>query len=149
MAIKTDRWIREQTVEYGIVESLSKALVAAGVIFDGPSPQGFELRVCDEIKKITNVNSAITDPMAFVDRSFVSVQADFAAVPPDSFASTRSVEYVGTPRESQTICVGKSTYARCGTIVRVTPFEPERHGFLTLENSDTPPTVQDLRRRWT
>ena len=100
---------------------------------------GYDLRVSDEFKIFTNVNSAIIDPKAFDERSFVSVQAESVIVPPNSFALARSIEYFRIPRDVLTICVGKSTYARCGIIVNVTPFEPEWEGFVTLEISNTTP----------
>jgi dCTP deaminase len=117
----------------------AKKQVAAGVISYGLSSYGYDLRVSDEFKIFTNVNSTIIDPKAFDERSFVSVQGDFVIVPPNSFALARSVEYFRIPRDVLTICVGKSTYARCGIIVNVTPFEPEWEGFVTLEISNTTP----------
>jgi dCTP deaminase len=110
-----------------------------GVISYGLSSYGYDLRVADEFKIFTNVNSAVVDPKSFDERSFVSVRADSVMVPPNSFALARSVEYFKIPRDVLTICVGKSTYARCGIIVNVTPFEPEWEGFVTLEISNTTP----------
>jgi len=110
-----------------------------GVISYGLSSYGYDLRVADEFKIFTNVNSAVVDPKKFDERSFVSVRADSIMVPPNSFALARSVEYFKIPRDVLTICVGKSTYARCGIIVNVTPFEPEWEGFVTLEISNTTP----------
>jgi dCTP deaminase len=110
-----------------------------GVISFGLSSYGYDLRVADEFKIFTNVNSAVVDPKKFDERSFVSVRADSIMVPPNSFALARSVEYFKIPRDVLTICVGKSTYARCGIIVNVTPFEPEWEGFVTLEISNTTP----------
>jgi dCTP deaminase len=139
MSIQSDRWIREQATEHRMIEPFSERQVSDGVISYGLSSYGYDLRVSDEFKIFTNVNSAIIDPKAFDERSFVSVQADSVIVPPNSFALARSVEYFRIPRDVLTICVGKSTYARCGIIVNVTPFEPEWEGFATLEISNTTP----------
>ena len=116
-----------------MIEPFSETQVRDGVISWGLSSFGYDLRVSSEFNIFTNVNSAIIDPKAFDERSFVSVQAASVIVPPNSFALARSVEYFRIPREVLTICVGKSTYARCGIIVNVTPFEPEWEGFVTLE----------------
>ena len=139
MSIQSDRWIREQAINHRMIEPFSEKQVAGGVISYGLSSYGYDLRVSDEFKIFTNVNSAIIDPKAFDERSFVSVQAESVIVPPNSFALARSVEYFRIPRDVLTICVGKSTYARCGIIVNVTPFEPEWEGFVTLEISNTTP----------
>ena len=105
----------------------------------GLSSYGYDLRVADEYKIFTNVRATIVDPKNFDEKSFVTVQSDHCIVPPNSFALARSVEYFKIPRDVLTICVGKSTYARCGIIVNVTPFEPEWEGFVTLEISNTTP----------
>jgi len=139
MAIKSDKWIRRQATENKMIEPFSEKQVREGVISYGLSSYGYDLRVSDEFKIFTNVNSAIIDPKNFDERSFVSVQAPSIIVPPNSFALARSVEYFRIPRDVLTICVGKSTYARCGIIVNVTPFEPEWEGFVTLEISNTTP----------
>jgi dCTP deaminase len=139
MSIKSDRWIREQATEHGMISPFSEKQVKDGCISYGLSSYGYDLRVSDEFKIFTNVNSAIIDPKAFDERSFVSVQADTIIVPPNSFALARSIEYFKIPRDVLTICVGKSTYARCGIIVNVTPFEPEWEGYVTLEISNTTP----------
>ena len=139
MAIQSDRWIREQAITHRMIEPFSEKQVREGVISYGLSSYGYDLRVSDEFKIFTNVNSAIIDPKAFDERSFVSVQAESVIVPPNSFALARSIEYFRIPRDVLTICVGKSTYARCGIIVNVTPFEPEWEGFVTLEISNTTP----------
>ena len=139
MAIKSDRWIRQQALQHKMIEPFSEKQVSAGVISYGLSSYGYDLRVSDEFKIFTNVNSAIIDPKAFDERSFVSVQAASVIIPPNSFALARSIEYFRIPRDVLTICVGKSTYARCGIIVNVTPFEPEWEGFVTLEISNTTP----------
>jgi dCTP deaminase len=139
MPIQSDRWIRDQALQYRMIEPFVEQQVTAGVISYGLSSYGYDLRVSDEFKIFTNVNSAIIDPKAFDERSFVSVRAESVIVPPNSFALARSVEYFRVPRNVLTICVGKSTYARCGIIVNVTPFEPEWEGFATLEISNSTP----------
>src|ERR1700748_3017759 len=139
MAIKSDMWIREQALQHRMIAPFSEKQVREGVISYGLSSYGYDLRVSDEFKIFTNVNSTIVDPKKFDERSFVSLEADVCIVPPNSFALARSVEYFKIPRDVLTICVGKSTYARCGIIVNVTPFEPEWEGFVTLEISNTTP----------
>jgi len=139
MAIKSDRWIRKMALEHDMINPFSEKQVREGVISYGVSSYGYDLRVGDEFKIFTNVNSAMIDPKKFDERSFVSVSAECCIIPPNSFALARSVEYFKIPRDVLTICVGKSTYARCGIIVNVTPFEPEWEGFVTLEISNTTP----------
>jgi dCTP deaminase len=139
MAIKSDRWIRRMALENDMISPFNEKQVREGVISYGLSSYGYDLRVADEFKIFTNVNSSIVDPKRFDNKSFVDVQTDCCIVPPNSFALARSVEYFKIPRDVLTICVGKSTYARCGVIVNVTPFEPEWEGFVTLEISNTTP----------
>ena len=139
MSIKSDRWIRQMALQHDMINPFSEKQMSKGVISYGVSSYGYDLRVADEFKIFTNVNSTIVDPKKFDERSFVSVQTDVAIIPPNSFALARSVEYFRIPRDVLTICVGKSTYARCGIIVNVTPFEPEWEGFVTLEISNTTP----------
>ena len=139
MAIKSDRWIRKMALEHDMINPFSEKQVRQHVVSYGLSSYGYDLRVADEFKIFTNVNSTIVDPKKFDERSFVTVTADCAIVPPNSFALARSVEYFKIPRNVLTLCVGKSTYARCGIIVNVTPFEPEWEGFVTLEISNTTP----------
>jgi dCTP deaminase len=139
MTIQSDRWIREQALKARMIEPFVDTQVSDGVISYGLSSYGYDLRVSNEFKIFTNVNSAVIDPKAFDERSFVSVRAESVIVPPNSFALARSVEYFRIPADVLTICVGKSTYARCGIIVNVTPFEPEWEGFATLEISNTTP----------
>ncbi|MGI4852724.1 MAG: dCTP deaminase [Janthinobacterium lividum] len=139
MSIKSDKWIRQQANERGMIEPFCEKQVASGCISYGLSSYGYDLRVSTEFKIFTNVNSAIIDPKAFDEKSFVSVEAESVIVPPNSFALARSIEYFRIPRDVLTICVGKSTYARCGIIVNVTPFEPEWEGYVTLEISNTTP----------
>ncbi len=139
MSIKSDRWIRKMATEHEMINPFSEKQIRTGVISYGLSSYGYDLRVADEFKIFTNVNSTIVDPKHFDERSFVGIQTDVAIIPPNSFALARSVEYFKIPRDVLTVCVGKSTYARCGIIVNVTPFEPEWEGFVTLEISNTTP----------
>ena len=139
MAIKSDRWIRKMALEHDMINPFHEKQVREHVISYGLSSYGYDLRVADEFKIFTNVNSAIIDPKRFDERSFVSINSDCVLIPPNSFALARSVEYFKIPRDVLTICVGKSTYARCGIIVNVTPFEPQWEGFVTLEISNTTP----------
>jgi dCTP deaminase len=139
MAIKSDRWIRTMALEHGMIRPFSEKQVREGVISYGVSSFGYDLRVADEFKIFTNVNSTVVDPKDFDERAFVSVHTDVAIIPPNSFALARSVEYFKIPRDVLTVCVGKSTYARCGIIVNVTPFEPEWEGYVTLEISNSTP----------
>jgi dCTP deaminase len=137
--IKSDKWIRRTAMEHGMINPFSEKQVREGVISYGLSSYGYDLRVADEFKIFTNVNCTVVDPKHFDERSFVNMTSDVCIVPPNSFALARSVEYFKIPRSILTICVGKSTYARCGIIVNVTPFEPEWEGFVTLEISNTTP----------
>jgi dCTP deaminase len=139
MSIKSDRWIREMALKHQMISPFYEKQVRQGVISYGLSSYGYDLRVADEFKIFTNVNSTIVDPKNFDERSFVTVQSDCCIVPPNSFALARSIEYFKIPRDVLTICLGKSTYARCGIIVNVTPFEPEWEGYVTLEISNTTP----------
>jgi len=137
--LKSDRWIRKMALEHDMINPFSEKQMSQGVISFGVSSYGYDLRVADEFKIFTNVNCTVVDPKNFDERSFVTVRADVAIIPPNSFALARSVEYFKIPRDVLTVCVGKSTYARCGIIVNVTPFEPEWEGFVTLEISNTTP----------
>ena len=139
MALKSDRWIRKMALEHDMINPFNERQVRQGVISYGLSSYGYDLRVADEFKIFTNVQSAIVDPKKFDERSFVTVQSDTVLIPPNSFALARSVEYFKVPRNILCVCLGKSTYARCGIIVNVTPFEPEWEGFVTLEISNTTP----------
>ena len=138
-SIKADRWIRQMALEHGMIEPFEAGQVRAGVISYGLSSYGYDIRVADEFKVFTNINSTVVDPKQFDARSFVDVQADVCIIPPNSFVLAKTLEYFRIPRDVLTICVGKSTYARCGLIVNVTPFEPEWEGFVTLEISNTTP----------
>src|SRR5438552_18766954 len=139
MPILSDRWIRKMAQEHDMISPFNEKQVREGVISYGLSSYGYDLRVADEFKIFTNVNAATVDPKHFDERSFVTIQSDCCIVPPNSFALARSVEYFKIPRDVLAICLGKSTYARCGIIVNVTPFEPEWEGFVTLEISNTTP----------
>ena len=137
--LKSDRWIRRMALDHDMINPFSEKQVREGVVSYGLSSYGYDLRVADEFKIFTNVNCTMVDPKQFDERSFVTVRSECAIIPPNSFALARSVEYFKIPRDVLTICVGKSTYARCGIIVNVTPFEPEWEGFVTLEISNTTP----------
>jgi dCTP deaminase len=126
-------------LEHGMIEPFEDRQVRAGVISYGLSSYGYDIRVADEFKVFTNINSTVVDPKNFDSRSFVDVKADVCIIPPNSFALAKTVEYFRIPRDVLTVCVGKSTYARCGLIVNVTPFEPEWEGYVTLEISNTTP----------
>jgi dCTP deaminase len=139
MPVKNDRWIRKMATEHDMIRPFEEKQVREGVISYGLSSYGYDLRVADEFKIFTNVNSTIVDPKQFDARSFVEFRGPTCIVPPNSFALARSVEYFKIPRTVLTICLGKSTYARCGIIVNVTPLEPEWEGFVTLEISNTTP----------
>ena len=135
MSVKSDRWIRQMALERGLIEPFEPSQIrhrdAARVISYGTSSYGYDIRCADEFKIFTNINSAVVDPKAFDDSSFVDLVADVCIIPPNSFALARTVEYLRIPRNILTICLGKSTYARCGIIVNVTPLEPEWEGHVT------------------
>jgi len=145
MSIKSDRWIRRMVKEHAMIEPFTDGQVrdmdgqGRKVISYGVSSYGYDMRVAPEFKIFTNVLSAMVDPKAFDPKSFVEWEGEVCIVPPNSFALARSVEYFRIPRNVLTICVGKSTYARCGIITNVTPFEPEWEGHVTLEISNTTP----------
>jgi dCTP deaminase len=139
MGLKPDHWIRKMALEYGMIEPYVDRQERAGVISYGVSSYGYDLRVADEFKIFTNVFSAIVDPKEFDPKSMVDFRGDVCIIPPNSFALARSIEYFSIPRGVLTVCLGKSTYARCGIIVNVTPFEPEWEGYVTLEISNTTP----------
>ncbi len=139
MGVKPDKWIRKMAREQGMIEPFVDSQVREGAISYGVSAYGYDIRVSDEFKVFTNVFNSVVDPKNFDDKSFVEIKADHCMIPPNSFALARTVEYFRIPRSTITLCVGKSTYARCGIIVNVTPFEPEWEGFVTLEISNTTP----------
>ncbi|MFN3880688.1 MAG: dCTP deaminase [Nitrincola lacisaponensis] len=143
MGIKSDRWIRKMALEQQMIEPFEPNQVRRSnnqpIVSYGTSSYGYDVRCADEFKIFTNINSSIVDPKQFDERSFVDVQSDVCIIPPNSFALARTVEYFRIPRDVLTICLGKSTYARCGIIVNVTPLEPEWEGHVTLEFSNTTP----------
>nr|WP_305121390.1 dCTP deaminase [Microbulbifer elongatus] len=142
VSIKSDKWIRRMAENEGMIEPFEPGQVRHGASGDrlisyGTSSYGYDVRCANEFKIFTNVHSATVDPKAFDEDSFVDVQGDYCVIPPNSFALARTVEYFRIPRSVLTICLGKSTYARCGIIVNVTPLEPEWEGHVTLEFSNT------------
>ena len=139
MSILSDRWIREQALNHAMIEPFVEAQRADGFISYGLSSYGYDARVSDDFKIFTNVDSAVVDPKNFDSNSFVDRKTDVCIIPPNSFALARTVEYFRVPRDILVICLGKSTYARCGIIVNVTPLEPEWEGHVTLEFSNTTP----------
>jgi len=143
MTIKCDKWIRRMADAHGMIEPFESGQVREAdgrrVISYGTSSYGYDVRCSDEFKLFTNLNSTIVDPKNFDPSSFVEVKGDHCIIPPNSFALARTVERFRIPRNVLTVCLGKSTYARCGIIVNVTPFEPEWEGYVTLEFSNTTP----------
>jgi dCTP deaminase len=139
MPIMPDTWIRDLATTTAMIEPFVEAQRREGVISYGLSSYGYDARVADEFKIFTNVDNAIVDPKHFVETSFVERRSDVAIIPPNSFMLARTVEYFRIPRDVLVICLGKSTYARCGIIVNVTPLEPEWEGHVTLEFSNTTP----------
>jgi dCTP deaminase len=143
MTIKSDRWIREMVEAHGMIDPFEPGQVRENdgerIISYGTSSYGYDIRCASEFKIFTNINSAVVDPKYFDDDSFVDLHSDVCIIPPNSFALARTVEYFRIPRDVLTICLGKSTYARCGIIVNVTPLEPEWEGHVTLEFSNTTP----------
>ncbi|HEX9617647.1 MAG TPA: dCTP deaminase [Anaerolineales bacterium] len=139
MGLQPDRWIRKMALEKGMIEPFADSQVRNGVISYGVSSYGYDIRVAEEFKIFTNVFSAVVDPKNFDPKSMVDFQGEVCVIPPNSFALARTVEYFRIPRNVLTVCLGKSTYARCGIIVNVTPFEPEWEGYVTLEISNTTP----------
>ena len=139
MSIRPDTWIRRMARDHKMIEPFVDTQVRGSAISYGVSSYGYDIRVADEFKIFTNINNTVIDPKNFDPRSFVDVKTDVCIVPPISFALARTIEYFRIPRDVLTICLGKSTYARCGIIVNVTPFEPEWEGTVTLEISNTTP----------
>ncbi|MGQ0604381.1 MAG: dCTP deaminase [Anaerolineales bacterium] len=139
MGLKSDNWIKRMALEQHMIEPFVDGQVRNGVISYGVSSYGYDIRVADEFKIFTNVFSAIVDPKHFDPRSMVDFQGEVCIIPPNSFVLAKTVEYFRIPRNVLTVCLGKSTYARCGLIVNVTPFEPEWEGYVTLEISNTTP----------
>ncbi len=143
MSIKSDRWIRQMAQEQGLIEPFEPGQVrevnGERIVSYGTSSYGYDVRCADEFKIFTNIESTFVDPKSFDESSFVDKQSDVCVIPPNSFALARTIEYFRIPRNVLTICLGKSTYARCGIIVNVTPLEPEWEGHVTLEFSNTTP----------
>jgi len=143
MSIKSDKWIRRMSLEHGMITPFEDGQVTSDQsnkrISYGTSSYGYDVRCADEFKIFTNINSSIVDPKNFDPNSFVDIKSDVCIIPPNSFCLARTVEYIKIPRNVLTICLGKSTYARCGIIVNVTPLEPEWEGHVTLEFSNTTP----------
>lgn len=143
MSIKSDRWIRTMAAQHDMIQPFEPGQVrhADGqrIVSYGTSSYGYDVRCANEFKIFTNINSTIVDPKAFDERNFVDFGGDVCIIPPNSFALARTVEYFRIPRDTLVVCLGKSTYARCGIIVNVTPLEPEWEGHVTLEFSNTTP----------
>ena len=139
MGLKSDTWIKQMARERRMIEPFVERQVRQDVISYGVSSYGYDVRVADEYKIFTNVHSAIVDPKHFDPKSMVDFVGEVCVIPPNSFVLAKTVEYFRIPRQVLTICLGKSTYARCGLIVNVTPFEPEWEGYVTLEISNTTP----------
>jgi dCTP deaminase len=136
--VKNDRWIREMA-QKGMVEPFNKKQVRKGVISYGVSSYGYDMRIGDEFKIFTNINNTVVDPKNFDPKGFVDYKGDVCIIPPNSFVLASSLEYFRIPRDVLVICLGKSTYARCGIVVNVTPLEPEWEGHVTIEISNTTP----------
>ncbi|NUM76812.1 dCTP deaminase [candidate division KSB1 bacterium] len=139
MSIKSDRWIRKMALEQNMIEPFEDRQVRKNVISYGLSSYGYDVRIADEFKIFTNVFGAMVDPKSFDPKSFVDYRGEVCIIAPNSFALGRTIEYFRIPRNTMTICVGKSTYARCGIITNVTPLEPGWEGYVTLEISNTTP----------
>ena len=139
MGLKPDNWIRKMAHEQKMIEPFVDSQVRSGVISYGVSSYGYDIRVADEFKIFTNVFSAVVDPKHFDPRSFVDIKGEYCDIPPNSFVLARTVEYFRIPRNVLAVCLGKSTYARCGIIVNTTPFEPGWRGYVTLELSNSTP----------
>ena len=143
MSIKSDKWIQRMVEEQDMLNPFEPGQVryvdGEKIVSYGTSSYGYDVRCADEFKVFTNINSAVVDPKNFDDQSFVDIKSDVCIIPPNSFALARTVEYFKIPRNVLTVCLGKSTYARCGIIVNVTPLEPEWEGHVTLEFSNTTP----------
>ena len=141
MAIKSDKWIKEMAQNHKMIEPFQENQVktndGAKIVSYGTSSYGYDVRCADEFKVFTNINSTMVDPKKFDDKSFVDIKSNVCTIPPNSFALARTIEYFRIPRQVLTLCLGKSTYARCGIIVNVTPLEPEWEGHVTLEFSNT------------
>jgi dCTP deaminase len=147
MAILSDKWIRKMSMEHGMIEPFESKQVRDGAISYGLSSFGYDIRVGDEYKVFTDVHSVVVDPKSFDTRSFVDIKGEYCIIPPHSFALAATMEYFRIPKDVLVVCLGKSTYARCGIIVNVTPLEPEWEGILTLEISNTTPLPAKIYSR--
>ncbi|GAB4224390.1 MAG: dCTP deaminase [Francisella sp.] len=143
MSIKSDKWIIKMAQEHNMIEPFAanqvKLVNNKKIVSYGTSSYGYDVRCADEFKIFTNINSSIVDPKNFNEKNFVDFKGDVCIIPPNSFALARTVEKFKIPRDVLVVCLGKSTYARCGIIVNVTPLEPEWEGYVTLEFSNTTP----------
>ena len=139
MGLKSDRWIREQSIKNEMITPFCEENMGVGVVSYGLSSYGYDIRAADEFKIFTNVGGTVVDPKNFDEKNIVDFKGDVCIVPPNSFALARTIEYFKMPRDVLAICLGKSTYARCGIIVNVTPFEPGFEGHITIEISNTTP----------
>lgn len=139
MGLKSDKWIREQSIKNEMITPFCEENMGVGVVSYGLSSYGYDIRVADEFKIFTNVGGTVVDPKNFDEKNIVDFKGDVCIVPPNSFALARTIEYFKMPRDVLAICLGKSTYARCGIIVNVTPFEPGFEGHITIEISNTTP----------
>ena len=143
MTIKSDKWIKEMAMHHNMIKPFQEDQVKTNnggkIVSYGTSSYGYDVRCADEFKVFTNINSTMVDPKNFDDKSFIDIKSDVCTIPPNSFALARTVEYFRIPRQILTLCLGKSTYARCGIIVNVTPLEPGWEGHVTLEFSNTTP----------
>lgn len=137
MSVKSDKWIRDMAVNHGMISDFVESQIEKGILSYGVSSYGYDARVSDEFKIFTNVNNALVDPKNIHQDAFIEKKGDHCIIPPNSFVLARTVEYFKIPRDVLVICLGKSTYARCGIIVNVTPLEPEWEGHVTLEFSNT------------
>ncbi|MDR1615253.1 MAG: dCTP deaminase [Campylobacteraceae bacterium] len=139
MGLKADKWIREKSLKEEMIKPFESGQIGSNVVSYGVSSYGYDIRVGREFKIFTNVNSTVVDPKNFEDKNIIDFEGDVCIVPPNSFALARTIEYFKIPKNVLAICLGKSTYARCGIIVNVTPFEPEFEGHITIEISNTTP----------
>lgn len=139
MGLKSDKWIKKQSLEHDMISPFCDENVGSGVVSYGLSSYGYDIRVADEFKIFTNIGGTVVDPKSFDEKNVVDFKGEICIVPPNSFALARTVEYFKMPRNVLAICLGKSTYARCGIIVNVTPFEPGFEGHITIEISNTTP----------
>ena len=139
MSVQSDKWIKKMCLEHNMIDPFVEKQVSSGKISYGLSSFGYEVRVSDEYKIFTNVNSSIVDPKNFKPTNFVTKNVSECIIPPNSFVLARTVEYFKIPKDVLVVCLGKSTYARCGIIVNVTPLEPGWEGYVTLEFSNTTP----------